>query len=192
MPSSPLDSAGSTSAANPNETTVGFDPTLLPKAWQLPLAEWKRLKTALQTALVRIGGMSPHDIAHKSQVMQALQRGENIPATVLRDYPDLTPLPCEQCGVILRTNESCYCEECKNLLVADTDLPDPLASGMCCDCRRNSAVTTDKRFCMKCMRRRIREATPDEKIVSEQRGRPARSSQLLGGVPSSIPTDEDE
>lgn len=63
------------------------------EAWQLPFAEWKRLREQLrdagdQEALVRIGGAG-HEFAHKVQVMKALQRGEVIPNNVLHDYPDL-------------------------------------------------------------------------------------------------------
>lgn len=60
-------------------------------------------------------------------------------------------------------------------------LPDARKDGYCVDCLEKPAVTNDNRFCKKCVSKRIYEANPDYKTTSDQKFRPARSSQVLGG-----------
>lgn len=56
------------------------------------------------------------------------------------------------------------------------DLPNPRADGKCVDCRSGLAVTNDDRFCLKCLRRRVKEANPIVVTSSyEQRGRSQRN-----------------
>lgn len=40
------------------------------------------------------------------------------------------------------------------------DLPQPRQDGLCADCARKPAVTTDGRFCRPCLRRHIGHITP--------------------------------
>ena len=41
-----------------------------------------------------------------------------------------------------------------------TGLPAPREDGRCADCGSGPAVTNDRRFCLKCLRARIRSETP--------------------------------
>ena len=66
-------------------------------------------------------------------------------------------------------------------------LPDPLPNGLCCRCERKPAVTRDGRFCKTCLRHIVRELTPDDERTlarrgTDQIGRPARSTAMLGGA----------
>lgn len=57
----------------------------------------------------------------------------------------------------------------------------PRDDGICVDCLRKSAVTTDGCLCKTCLRKRIYHNNPIPKMASEQLGRPAISSRVLGG-----------
>jgi hypothetical protein len=61
------------------------------------------------------------------------------------------------------------------------ELPDARLDGQCVDCEKKPAVTNDKRFCIRCLRKRIREANPIVSTFSDQRGRRLRSTQVLAG-----------
>ena len=58
---------------------------------------------------------------------------------------------------------------------------------MKCEVCGRKAVTKDGRFCLKCLRFRIKQANPDVRDLSqrgtEQDGRSARDSGTLGGEP---------
>jgi len=71
-------------------------------------------------------------------------------------------------------------------------LPYPRGDGYCCDCLAKLAVTKDRRFCLKCLRQRIRDETPITGMTfNEERGRSgARSSQVLGGTTDMRSTDD--
>lgn len=71
------------------------------------------------------------------------------------------------------------------------NLPDPRGDGQCYDCEAKPAVTADGRFCLKCLRRRIREETPDPRsAIREQKDRRQISSQVLGGTADMNTEDE--
>ncbi len=64
-----------------------------PQAWQLTFAEWQRLRDELtqrgdQEKLAAIGGLGTN-FEHRYRVEQALKRGDEVPAQVLADYPEL-------------------------------------------------------------------------------------------------------
>lgn len=71
-------------------------------------------------------------------------------------------------------------------------IPNPRADGLCCDCEYKLAVTNDNRFCLKCLRKRIRDENPITQVFSDQRGRTARDSKAIGGSPDMRPTGEME
>ena len=63
------------------------------ESWQMPLAQWKKLREELQArgdteGLRRIGGLGTA-IAHRAKVEQAVRQGKAVPDDVLADYPDL-------------------------------------------------------------------------------------------------------
>lgn len=70
--------------------------------------------------------------------------------------------------------------------------PSVRGDGFCCDCGVKPAETNDKRFCKKCLRRRIRDNNPITKVFNDQRGRNARSSAVLGGSPDTRVTDDQD
>jgi hypothetical protein len=75
-----------------------------------------------------------------------------------------------------------------------SNLPEARCDGRCVDCEQNTAVTTDKRFCLKCLRARIRnENYIDRKkpFSGAMRGYKARSTDALGGCPK-MPWDESD
>mgnify|MGYP001609119091 CR=1 FL=1 len=39
-------------------------------------------------------------------------------------------------------------------------LPDPRSDGLCAECGRNPAITTDRRFCNKCLKALIAKISP--------------------------------
>lgn len=72
-----------------------------------------------------------------------------------------------------------------------SNLPEPLDGGNCCDCGRRKAVTKDGRFCRPCLKRRVNESNPIINSFSDERGRTARSSQVLGGSPETGEFEDD-
>lgn len=51
------------------------------------------------------------------------------------------------------------------------DLPDARSDGLCCDCVKGEAVTTDKRFCRSCLRDRMNHANPIDSMFNDGIGR---------------------
>lgn len=72
-----------------------------------------------------------------------------------------------------------------------SDLPEPREDGLCVDCEKTQAVTTDRRWCLGCLRKRVNESTPIVSTFSDQRGRKAKSTQVLGGQ-AEMGSDGDE
>jgi len=74
------------------------------------------------------------------------------------------------------------------------ELPEPRRDGQCCWCVGERAVTTDRRFCKKCLREFIRELSPKSRDLNRQGtetiGRRMRSSAVLGGCPSTNDPDD--
>lgn len=74
-------------------------------------------------------------------------------------------------------------------------LPDARADGVCVDCLGKQSVTTDGRFCLACLRKRINHDNPIEhrKLrMAGMRGYKARSSQTLGGSAEMLNDGDDE
>lgn len=69
-------------------------------------------------------------------------------------------------------------------------LPEPREDGICCECLGKPAVTTDGRWCLKCLKKKIREDNPYVGGPSDQFGRHARDSRTLGGAPDMRTTEE--
>ena len=63
-----------------------------------------------------------------------------------------------------------------------TEPQEPRPDGICCRCCDKPAVTTDKLFCLRCLRKLLRDANPIvDAAIRERRGRSARSTEVLGG-----------
>ena len=69
---------------------------------------------------------------------------------------------------------------------------EPRLDGRCIDCEQNDAVTNDKLLCKKCLRKRLKDGDPydPKSMFSDQRGRSARSSAMLGGAADMRTTEE--
>jgi hypothetical protein len=75
-----------------------------------------------------------------------------------------------------------------------SNLPETRADGRCVDCQHKPAVTTDRRFCLKCLRVRIRNDNHIDRkkpFSGAMRGYKARSTDVLGGCPK-MPGDESD
>lgn len=64
------------------------------------------------------------------------------------------------------------------------DLPEPRSDGKCVDCEKCWSETRDRRFCLHCLRKRIAHDNPIDPVFNDMRGRTCRSSQMLGGQPT--------
>jgi len=75
------------------------------------------------------------------------------------------------------------------------DLPEAHPDGVCADCSTKDAVTRDGRFCLTCLRKRLREDEPPVRDLnrrgSDQIGRSARSTQALGGAAKTVGDGDD-
>ena len=70
-------------------------------------------------------------------------------------------------------------------------LPDAREDGRCVDCEKRQAVTTDKRFCLDCLRVRVNEANSGLSVVREQLGRNSISCDAIGGQAEANSEDDD-
>lgn len=70
------------------------------------------------------------------------------------------------------------------------ELPAVRSDGICVDCLSKPAETADERFCIKCLRKRIRDENPIAGVFNDQRGRSARSSSVLAGAPDMEATED--
>jgi hypothetical protein len=82
------------------ELAAGLNGQTPQEAWQMPLAQWRKLRDELlrdwkennnskaQERLRAIGGMTS-DAAHRARVKQAIEEKKPVPDDVRADYPDL-------------------------------------------------------------------------------------------------------
>jgi hypothetical protein len=74
-------------------------------------------------------------------------------------------------------------------------LPDAREDGVCVDCLDKQSVTTDGRFCLACLRKRINHDNPVERRkprMAGMRGYKARSTKTLGGSAEMLNDGDDE
>lgn len=61
----------------------------------------------------------------------------------------------------------------------------------CSECGEKDAVTRDGLYCKSCLKKKIKRDNPDFGVFNDQRGRKARSSQVLGGCSEMRETNEE-
>ena len=75
------------------------------------------------------------------------------------------------------------------------DYQDPRPSGKCIDCESDPAVTNDGKLCLKCLKARINEMTPQEpprQRWASMRGYKSRDMKTLAGQAEMLTDGDDE
>jgi len=76
------------------------------------------------------------------------------------------------------------CDTCTVAITRGTErLPSPRVDGLCCDCTRKQAKTVDRRFCKKCLKRRVGRENPEDMTVTT---RSRMAKRMLRSLPKRL------